>query len=40
LNPVERLWMFLRERFLSLRLFPDLGAIIEGCCNVWNRLVA
>ncbi len=39
LNPVERLWLFLRERFLSLRLFPDLAAIIEACCDAWNRLV-
>jgi len=40
LNPVERLWLFLRERFLSLRLFPDLDAIIDGCCDAWNRLAA
>ena len=40
LNPVERIWLYLRERFLSLRLFPDLDAIIEGCCDAWNRLVA
>ncbi|MBB5695941.1 transposase [Muricoccus pecuniae] len=33
LNPVERVWLYLRERFLSLRLFPDLGAIIDGCCQ-------
>ena len=30
LNPVERLWLFLRERFLSLRLFPDLDAIADS----------
>ena len=23
LNPVERVWLYLRERFLSLRFFPD-----------------
>ena len=40
LNPVERLWLFLRERYLSLRLFADLGGIIDGCCDAWNRLTA
>ena len=40
LNPVERVWLFLRERFLSLRLFADLEEIIDGCCDAWNRLVA
>ncbi|TAN59354.1 MAG: hypothetical protein EPN20_15230 [Magnetospirillum sp.] len=23
LNPVERIWLFLRERFLSLCIWPD-----------------
>src|SRR3712207_6295426 len=40
LNPVERVRLFLRERFLSLRLFADLEEIIDGCCDAWNRLVA
>ena len=40
LNPVGRIWPYLRERFLSLRLFADLGAISDGCCDAWNRLVA
>ena len=38
LNPVERIWLYLRERFLSLRLFADLDAIIDACCDAWNRL--
>ena len=37
---MERIWLYLRERFLSLRLFAGLEAIIEGCCDAWNRLVA
>jgi transposase len=40
LNPVERVWLFLREHFLSLRLFRDLDDIIRGCCDAWNRLLA
>ena len=26
LNPVERVWLYLRERFLSLRLLPSIDA--------------
>ena len=40
LNPVERVWLHLRERFLSLRLFADYRAVVEACCAAWNRLVA
>ena len=40
LNPVERIWLHLRERFLSHWLFADLDAVIDGCCDAWNRLRA
>ena len=40
LNPVERVWLYLRERFLSLRVFADYHAIVDACCLAWNRLVA
>jgi transposase len=40
LNPVERVWLYLRERFLSLRVFKDYRAIVDTCCAAWNRLVA
>ena len=39
LNPVERVWLHLRERFLSLRLFHSTDAIIAACCDAWMRLV-
>lgn len=38
LNPVERVWLYLRERFLSLRALGDTEAIIEACCDAWNTL--
>ena len=38
LNPVERVWLYLRERFLSLRVLDDTEAIIEACCQAWNAL--
>ena len=40
LNPVERVWLYLRERFLSLRVFADYRAIVDACCAAWNRLAA
>jgi hypothetical protein len=40
LNPVERVWLYLRERFLSLRVFKDYPAIVNACCVAWRRLVA
>jgi transposase len=40
LNPVERVWLYLRDRFLSLRVFVDYRAIVDACCAAWNRLAA
>lgn len=37
LNPVEWVWLYLRERFLSLQLFADYNAIVDACCRAWNR---
>ena len=38
LNPVERVWLYLKERFLSHRLHADYEAIVEAACDAWNRL--
>jgi transposase len=40
LNPVERVWLYLRERLLSLRVPKDYRAIVDACCDAWSRLVA
>lgn len=39
-NPVERIWLYLRERFLSIQVWPDQNAIIDACCDAWNALAA
>ncbi len=39
LNPMERVWLYVRERHLSLRLLPDTEAIVDACCDAWNALV-
>ncbi len=36
LNPMERVWLWLRERFPSLRVFEGLDAIVDACCRAWN----
>jgi transposase len=38
LNPVERVWLYLRERFLSHRVLPDYQAVLEAACHAWNTL--
>ena len=38
LNPVERVWLFLRERLLSHRLLDSYDGIVSACCEAWNTL--
>ena len=38
LNPVERLWLYLRKRHLSHRMLDDYDAIVDACCVAWNKL--
>jgi transposase len=40
LNPVERVWLYLKERFLSHRLHGDYPDILDAICKAWNRLAA
>ena len=40
LNPVERVWLYLRERYLSHRLLADYEAVVTACCDAWNALTA
>jgi hypothetical protein len=40
LNPVENIWQFLRQNFLSNRVYADYSAIVDACCAAWNALVA
>ena len=38
LNPVERVWLFLRERHLSHRLLDTYDAVVDALCRAWNAL--
>jgi transposase len=40
LNPVERVWLYLKERYLSHRLLDDYNAIVDATCAAWNKLKA
>ena len=39
LNPVENVWQYLRQTYLSNRVFDDYPAIIDAGCQAWNRLI-
>ena len=39
LNPVENVWQFLRENWLSNRVFRSYEDILDHCCAAWNKLI-
>lgn len=40
LNPTENIWQYLRQTYLSNRVFKTWDAIVDACCDAWNRLTA
>jgi transposase len=38
LNPVERVWLYLRERHLSHRVHQGYTAILDAVCQAWCQL--
>jgi transposase len=40
LNPIERLWLHLRDNRLSHCVFQTTEGIINSCCKAWNWLLA
>jgi hypothetical protein len=40
LNPVENIWQYLRQTWLSNRVFNTYEEIIEAACEAWRRLIA
>lgn len=39
LNPSENIWQFLRDNWLSNRVFSSHDDIVDHCCDAWNKLV-
>jgi transposase len=40
LNPVENIWQYLRQTWLSNRVFDTYDDIIDAACDAWRRLIA
>ena len=38
LNPVENVWQYLRQNWLSNRVFETYDDIIDAACEAWNKL--
>jgi transposase len=38
LNPVERLWAYLRSHFLANRVYEDHQALLDAGAEVWRKL--
>src|ERR1700730_10782635 len=39
LNPIERLWLHLRDNRLSHCVFQTTDEIVDTCCEAWNWLL-
>jgi hypothetical protein len=39
LNPVENIWQFIRDNWLSNRVFVSAQEIVALACEAWNNLV-
>jgi hypothetical protein len=39
LNAAENIWQYLRQNYLSSRVFKDHSAILDACQNAWRRLL-
>ena len=39
LNPQENVWQFMRDNWLSSRVFASYDNLADHCCAAWNKLV-
>jgi len=40
LNPVERLWHWLKDHEFSNRVYPDGDVLLDAVADMWNTLTA
>ena len=40
LNPVENVWQYLRQNWISNTVFENYDAIVDAACDAWRRLIA
>ena len=38
LNPVEKVWQYLRDRHLSHRVLAGYEAVLDAACQAWNAV--
>ena len=39
LNSMENIWQFMRDNWLSNRIFKSYQEIFALCCEAWNKLI-
>jgi transposase len=39
LNAIENVWQFMRDNWLSNRVFQSHRDILDHCCHAWNKLI-
>ena len=39
LNSQENVWQYMRDNWLSNRVFNSYDEIVDHCCDAWNKLV-
>jgi hypothetical protein len=39
LNPQENVCQFMRDNWLSNRVFKSYDAVLDHCCEAWNKLI-
>ena len=40
LNPTENIWQYMRQSYLSNRVFRDYDDVVEASSSAWNKLIA
>jgi DDE superfamily endonuclease/Winged helix-turn helix len=40
LNPVENVWQYLRQNWISNIVFENYDAIVDAACDAWRKLIA
>lgn len=40
LNVMENIWQFMRNNWLSNRVFRNHDDIVDHCCRAWNSLIS
>jgi hypothetical protein len=36
---MENIWQFMRDNWISNRIFKSYEAILDYCCFAWNKLI-